>query len=167
MIRAAHEADSAAIAAIYNHYVLNTTATFEERAVPEGEIGERVRNIIGLGLPWIVAADRGEVIGYSYATPWKARSAYRYTVEVAIYVSPSDQGRGWGTRLYRHLFAELKEAGVHAVLAGITLPNDPSVALHEKLGMVKVAHLKEVGLKFDRWLDVGYWQLLIPQPHPA
>ena len=69
MIRAAHEADSAAIAAIYNHYVLNTTATFEERAVTEGEIGERVRNVIGTGLPWIVAEDRGEVIGYSYVTP--------------------------------------------------------------------------------------------------
>ena len=80
-------------------------------------------------------------------------------MESTVYLSPGATGGGWGSGLYRELFSRLEQLGLHAVIGGITLPNDASVALHEKMGMVKVAHFPQVGFKQGRWLDVGYWQL--------
>ena len=117
-----------------------------------------MRAVLSGGLPWLVAEQDGRVLGYAYAGPWKSRAAYRFAVEVTVYLAPGFTRRGWGTRLCEELFARLRERGVHTVVGGIALPNDASVALHERLGMVKVAHFREIGFKLGRWIDVGYWQ---------
>jgi phosphinothricin acetyltransferase len=157
MIRPAIHADGQALADIYNPYVLGTTITFEELAVAPEEMATRIRTVTQT-FPWLVVEVQGTVVGYAYATPWKARSAYRRTVESAIYVDPSHAGQGLGTQLYEALLAELKQQSIHAVLGGIALPNEASVALHERLGFEKVGQLKEVGWKLNRWVDVGYWE---------
>ncbi|WP_237068446.1 arsinothricin resistance N-acetyltransferase ArsN1 family B [Microbulbifer guangxiensis] len=162
MIRTANKADAVAIAKIYNHYVENTTVTFEVMPVSIGDMASRIDHCLANSLPWLVAEDSEGVLGYCYATKWKERAAYQHSVEASVYVEPASMGKGWGTRLYRQLLSELRRLEVHAVMCGITLPNEGSVALHEKLGMVKVAHFKEVGRKFDTWIDVGYWQYLLP-----
>lgn len=159
MIREAVGGDSLAIAEIYNHYIENTATSFEEKPVSGTDIQGRIESVQGVGLPWIVAVEDGAVVGYAYATKWKERSAYRFAVEVSVYLSNHIQGRGLGTTLYETIFSKLKEAGVQTVIGGITLPNPASVALHEKMGMKKVAHFEKVGFKFDHWHDVGYWQL--------
>ncbi len=160
MIRSATPADADAICAIYNHYVLHTAVTFEEVAVEAAEMRQRIAEVQAL-FPWLVAEDEGRLMGYAYASRWRTRSAYRYSVESTVYLSPEAVGRGWGSRLYRELFAQLEAAGIHAVMGGITLPNPASVALHEKLGFRKVAHFEAVGWKEGKWLDVGYWQRVL------
>lgn len=157
-IRPASADDGAALARIYETYVRGTTVTFEEEPVAPEEMARRIREVAAAGLPWLVAEEEGRVVGYAYAAPWKSRSAYRFSVEITVYLEPDRARRGWGTRLYEELFVLLRERGVHAVMGGIALPNDASVALHEKLGMTKVAHFREVGFKHGRWIDVGYWQ---------
>ena len=160
-IRLAEVTDAAAIAAIYNHYVEHTAVSFEEQAVPVDEMASRISTVLQQGLPYLVAVLDEDVVGYCYATPWKARAAYRYSVEVTVYLKPSAQGRGLGYALYQQLFAALKAAGYHAALAGIVQPNPGSVALHEKCGMTQVALLPDIGFKFGQWHSVGYWQLLL------
>lgn len=161
LIRPATPADAEAIGRIYNHYILNTTATFEEALVSPVEMAGRIAEVTTASLPWLVLENGGEVIGYAYATKWRTRSAYRFAVETTIYLAPGFGGRGLGTQLYRALLAQLREQGYHTAIGGITLPNPPSIALHEKVGMKKVAHFVEVGFKFGRWLDVGYWEILL------
>lgn len=158
MIRDATIVDAAPIADIYNYYVLNDTATFEEQEVSGSDMAERIRQVQGDGLPWILAEKNQDIVGYAYASRWKSRSAYRHSVEITVYVSVQHAAQGQGGELYRVLFKKLRQLPIHAVIGGITLPNPASIALHEKFGMQKVAHFKEVGFKFDRWLDVGYWQ---------
>jgi phosphinothricin acetyltransferase len=160
-IRPALPDDGDAIVEIYNPYVLNTCITFEEQRVTAQEMAERIRAVQDAGLPWLVAEEEGRVIGYAYATKWKARSAYRYSVESTVYLSPAAAGKGCGTRLYAELIAFLRKGNCHAIMGGIVQPNEASVALHEKLGFRKVAHFPEVGFKMNRWLDVGYWQLIL------
>ena len=109
-------------------------------------------------LPWLVAEQTDQVIGYAYASKWKERCAYRYSVESTVYLDPSFTGQGIGTKLYEALLAILQRNSIHIVIGGIALPNPASVALHERLGFNKVAHFKEVGYKFNRWVDVGYWE---------
>ena len=157
-IRAAGARDAGAIARIYNHYVANTVITFEEQEVPDAEMAARIDEIASASLPWLVAERDGRIVGYAYATKWRVRSAYRFSTEIAVYVDPDCGRAGIGSRLFEELLPRLEARGIHAVLGGIALPNDASVRLHEKFGFEKVAHLREVGRKFDRWVDVGYWQ---------
>lgn len=161
MIRPATKADAEAIARIYNHYVLNTTITFEEKAVTVEDIVGRIAEVESNSLLWLVAEQDGQVVGYAYASKWKGRCAYRYSVESSVYVAQGHGGRGIGTKLYEALLPQLKDKGIHAVIGGIVLPNPSSIALHEKFGMTQVAHFKEVGYKFNQWLDVGYWEGLL------
>lgn len=161
VLRDATDADAAAIAAIYNHYVIHSTATFEEQPVETAEMARRVATVRDAGLPWLLREAQGRVVAYAYATPWKPRSAYRFSVEITVYVADGASGHGHGRALYDQLFARLKVLGRHAVLGGITLPNEASVRLHEAMGMTKVAHLPQVGFKFGQWLDVGYWHRLL------
>jgi phosphinothricin acetyltransferase len=165
MIRPAGDSDAGALADLYNHYVEHTVTTFETRPVSPAEMGDRVAAVHKLGLPWIVLALDNEVCVYACAVRWKSREAYRHSVESTIYLARGRLGEGLGTRLYGALLDQLSALGVHAVLAGIALPNGASVGLHEKLGFEKVAHLREVGRKFDHWVDVGYWQRIISR-HP-
>lgn len=157
-IRPASSADAAAIAAIYNHYVASTTISFEEEPVSDDDMANRIASV-GAKLPWLVCEQDGVLLGYAYATPWRVRSAYRLSVESSVYVSPAHPRQGVGTRLYRALLEQLRARGLHMVIGGIAQPNEASVALHESLGFRKVAHFSEVGMKFGRWVDVGYWEL--------
>lgn len=157
-IRDASAVDIRSIAKIYNYYVLDTTITFEEEAVTASEMARRIESVRSAGLPWIVVTLDNEAVGYAYATPWKARSAYRFSVETTVYVDPKQVGRGIGSVLYEHLLNELRIRKIHSVIAGIALPNPHSIALHEKFGFRNVARFHEVGFKFSQWRDVGYWQ---------
>jgi phosphinothricin acetyltransferase len=157
-VREASASDGAAIAAIYNHYIRETVITFEEEPISAGEMSRRMEAVRSSSLPWLVAEEGGGVVGYAYAARWHARSAYRYSAEITVYLAPGSTGRGIGSKLYAHLFPLLRPRGIHVVIGGIALPNEASVALHEKLGLHKVAHFEQVGFKFDRWIDVGYWQ---------
>ena len=160
MIRPATTADAAAICAIYNHYVLETTITFEEAAVTSTEMECRMRETLA-SLPWLVWEDGPTTRGFAYASKWKGRCAYRHSAEVTVYLDPKSVGQGIGSRLYKALLEELRVRHLHAVIGGIALPNPVSIALHERLGFRKVAHFEQVGWKFGRWIDVGYWQLLL------
>lgn len=160
-IRPATAADSAAIAAIYNHYITHTTITFEEAAIDAAQMHQRIHEVNATALPWLVAEIGGQVVGYCYASRWKGRCAYRFSVEITVYVQANLAARGVGTLLYQALFAELRRGPTHAVMAGIALPNAASVALHERFGLHKVAHFAQVGFKFEQWVDVGYWQLIL------
>ena len=157
-VRAAVPSDTAHIAAIYNHYVTSTIVTFEEEPVTEAEMSRRIRDVQSASLPWLVAQVEGRVLGYASATRWKPRTGYRFSTEITVYVAPGHAGQGIGSELYGRLFPVLQDRGIHAVMGGIALQNEPSIALHEKFGLRKVAHLAEVGFKFNQWIDVGYWQ---------
>jgi L-amino acid N-acyltransferase YncA len=161
MIRQAVAADAEAIARIYNHYIFETIITFEEQPVSSSEMAERIVEVTTAAFPWLVVEQDGMVVGYAYAARWKARSAYRYSVETTVYVAPGSQGQGRGTDLYQVLLKQLKDLGLHVAIGGIALPNAASVALHEKLGFRKVARFTEVGFKFGTWIDVGYWQVTL------
>lgn len=160
MIRQATAEDATQVCAIYNHYVSQTHITFEEVPVDADAMARRMASVLP-DLPWLMWEEKGQLLGFSYAAKWKERSAYRYSVESTIYVRPDAVGKRIGLRLYQALLAELGAHRLHAVFGVIALPNAASVALHEKLGFVKIGHLREAGWKFGRWIDVGYWQLLL------
>jgi len=160
MIRHVRTEDAAQICEIYNHYVLETVVTFEEVAVPIAEMTQRVADIT-TRLPWLVWEEDGAILGYAYASPWKARAAYRHSVEASIYLPAHATRRGIGSSLYRALIEELRTRNIHALIGGAVLPNPASVALHERLGFRQVAHFSQVGFKFGKWVDVAYWQLLL------
>ena len=161
MIRPALAADADAIARIYNYYIRNTVCTFEEQTITPQAIAERVQNVTSASLPWLLAESSGRIVGYAYASQWKNRSAYRYSVESTIYLDPDALGVGFGSQLYESLLANLVHLKIHAVIGGIALPNPASVRLHERFGFQKIAHFEEVGYKFGQWIDVGYWQLIL------
>jgi len=114
-----------------------------------------------VSLSWFVAERAGEVVGYSYATSWRPRAAYRHSAETTVYLAPGEAGRGIGSALYQYLISALSDQQIHAIIGGIALPNPASVALHEKFGFHKVAHFEQVGFKLGRWVDVGYWQRIL------
>lgn len=161
MLRPATPADAAAIAAIYNHYILHTVVTFEEEAVTVAEIAQRITEVLGAGRPWFVWEEDGRILGYSYASGWKSRCSYRFSLETTVYLDKDATRRGLGTKLYTALIDALRNTKTHALIGGVALPNAGSVALHEKLGFQKIGHFKEVGWKFDQWIDVGYWELVL------
>ena len=158
-VRSALADDADSIVDIYNHYVMTSTITFEEVEVAASEMRKRIFDIQSVPLPWLVAVKDDRIVGFAYAGRWKTRAAYRFATEVTVYVRHDLQEKGVGSALYRKLLSTLKAAGMHAVIGGVALPNEASVRLHERLGFKKVAHFKEVGFKFSRWIDVAYWQL--------
>jgi phosphinothricin acetyltransferase len=158
LVRSAQHDDSEAIARIYNHYVRETVVTFEEQEVSAREMAARMDQVVAASLPWLVTEQAGSVIGYAYAGKWHGRCGYRYSVESTVYLDPDHIGRGAGKALYSELLTRLRAQSIHTVIGAIALPNPASVALHERLGFSKVGHFTEVGFKFGRWIDVGYWQ---------
>jgi phosphinothricin acetyltransferase len=160
-IRDATPADAAAIAEIYNWFVAETVVTFEEEPVTAFEMARRMADLTAGGWPWLVAVENDTVVGYAYGSQWKPRAAYRFSSEVTVYLRRGEEGRGVGSTIYGALLERLRVKKVHAVMGGIALPNDASVRLHEKLGFKKVAHFERQGFKMNRWVDVGYWQLLL------
>jgi len=160
MIRPVALEDAAALCALYNRYIKESIVTFEEEPVPVDEYRHRIETITA-AYPWLVYEEDGAIGGYVYAGPWKLRNAYRFSAESTVYLDDRFQGKGIGTALYERLFVELRDRDIHAVMAGIALPNDASVALHEKVGFTKVAHFRAVGWKFNKWIDVAYWELTL------
>jgi phosphinothricin acetyltransferase len=158
-LRKAELRDAAQIAEIYNFYIKNTHHTFETEPLSVEEMQRRIGEISGI-YPYLVFEEDGEILGYAYAAPFKLRQAYAYSAEASIYVKNDAKQKKIGTQLYVRLFDELADTDVHAIFAGIALPNDASVIFHERLGFEKVAHFKEVGYKLGRWIDVGYWELI-------
>jgi len=160
LIRKADIDDAIDIADIYNYYIATSHATFEVEPVDLAEMERRIDECVAAGYPFLVAEnDDDEIVGYAYGHEYRPRKAYSKSVEISVYVRPGHDGRNIGTELYTALFEVLRKGDFHAIIAGISLPNDTSIRLHEKFGMQKVAHFREVGRKFDRWFDVGFWQL--------
>lgn len=161
--RLATIADAADIAAIYAPYVRDTAISFETEAPDETEIATRIARI-GAQYPWIVALGEGRIVGYSYACEYRARRAYRWSVDTAVYLDASAHRGGIGRALYERLFALLVEQGYANAFGGITLPNPASVGLHEAMGFVLTGVHRQPGYKSGRWPDVGWWQKMLQTP---
>ena len=156
--------DAPAMQAIYAHYVQHSPVTFEEEVPPVDEMRRRIETVLERHAFFV--AEDGEaggkgVFGYAYAGPYRTRPAYRFTAEVSIYIHHERQLQGTGRALYAELMAWLAAHGFRAAVAALTLPNDVSVRLHEGAGFRKVGHFRDVGRKFDRWHDVGWWQKVL------
>lgn len=163
-LRAATPSDAAAVVAIYAPYVTGSAITFELEPPSVEEMAERIEAVAGR-YPWIVAEDAdGHLAGYVYACPFRARAAYRFAVETTVYLRPEAVGRGLGRRLYAPLLDALERQGFTQAVAAIALPNEASVALHERLGFSPSGTYREVGFKLGRWLDVGLWQRRLASP---
>ena len=150
--------DAAACAAIYAPSVEATPISFEVTAPDAAEFAGRIAKYSATH-QFLVAEEDGEVLGYAYACRWRERPAYDWSVEVSVYVDADQQGKGVGRALYVELFDRLRAQGYRIAVAGITLPNPASIALHERLGFISIGALREIGWKLDAWHDVGYWQL--------
>jgi len=150
--------DAAACAAIYAPQVEGSATSFEEDPPDAAEFAERIARTAATH-PWLVAEWGEEVVGYAYACPHRARAAYRWAADVSVYVAPEQRGRGRGRALYAELLARLRRQRFQVACAGITLPNEASVALHERLGFVAVGVYRRIGWKAGAWRDVGWWQL--------
>lgn len=160
MIRPVKPADFAAMAEIYNHYIQHTIVTFEMEPIDATEMQQRVEKV-AKDHPWLVAEEDDVIIGYAYSSWWNPRAAYNKSLEFSVYLDHQHTGKGMGKKLYHALMAEARERGFHTAIGGISLPNTASVGLHESMGFKKAAHYREVGFKFDKWIDVGYWQLML------
>jgi len=160
MLRKVKISDAAAITKIYNFHVYNTIATFDLEPISIQEMETKITTITK-NHPWFVYELNNVVVGYTYANYWKMRSAYNTTVESSIYIAEEAVGKGIGNTLYQHLLTELKNRNMNIVIGGISLPNNASVHIHEKFGFEKVAHFKKIGFKFNKWIDVTYWQLAL------
>ena len=160
MIRKATLADTSALLEIYNYYVIHTTVTFDEVALSLNAFTEKLELILK-DYPCIVFEDNNEILGFAYGSKFRLKPAYNYTVESTVYVKNGAHGKQIGSKLYTELLAQLKQRNFKSVLGVLTIPNPASVKLHEKFGFTQVAHLKDVGFKFDTWLDVGIFQLKI------
>lgn len=157
-IRIATEKDAKDILEIYKVYVLNTSISFETDVPSEEEMKQRISLTLEF-FPWIVYEEEDNILGYAYASPFKSRCAYSWSVESTVYVKLQWHRKGIGRMLYMDLLNRLQCQGAINIIAGISLPNDKSVKLHESLGFKKVAQFKNVGFKHEKWWDVGYWQL--------
>jgi L-amino acid N-acyltransferase YncA len=162
--RAATPDDAAAIAEIYAPFVTRSAVSFETE--PPGEAAIRARIESGGDLyPWLVGeSDDGRLLGYAYAARFRDRPAYRFAVETSVYLRAEAAGRGLGRGLYAHLLEILERQSFTQAIAAITLPNEASVRLHEKLGFERAGTYRHVGWKFDEWHDVGLWQRPLAKP---
>jgi L-amino acid N-acyltransferase YncA len=160
------ERDAAACAAIYAPYVEQTAISFEERAPDALAMEARISRYVATH-PWLVAEDGGEIVGYACARRHQERAAYRWAADVSVYVASNRRGEGLGRGLYEALFARLRRQNFQLACAGITLPNDASVGLHEALGFLRVGVSPRIGWKGGRWHDVGWWQLELEPSAPV
>jgi len=160
MIRFVEPKDAAEICGIYNFYVVNTVISFEEQAVSVSEMEKRIRDITAK-YPWLVIEENGKILGYGYINEYRSRCAYRYTAEITIYLKNGEEGKGLGTELMRRIIEETRNRDIHSLISAIAIPNERSVSIHEKFGFEKIGHFKEVGFKFNHWIDVGYWELVL------
>ncbi|MBC7724818.1 MAG: N-acetyltransferase [Burkholderiaceae bacterium] len=159
-IREVTAADLPDVREIYNHYVANSTVTFDEDPMTLRELRTKFEQLSTLGLPFIVAVSpNGHVLGYAYVFPWKAKAAYRFTVENSIYLGPAATGKGLGKALLGDLITRSKDAGLKEIVAVIADRGaDASIRLHEQFGFTEIGHMGKVGFKFNRWLGTVLMQ---------
>jgi L-amino acid N-acyltransferase YncA len=163
-VREAEPADAEAITEIYRPHVERTLVSFEVDAPNAAEMARRMAE--SPLHPWLVAVgEEGEVAGYAYATPHRARAGYRWSIDTSVYVT--EPGRGIGTVLMRSLLDRCASRGFVQAHAGVALPNDASIALHRSLGFRQVGVYQAVGFKFGRWVDVAWWQRSLVDPLPV
>lgn len=167
-LRAAGASDLPGITSIYAQAVREGTATFEIDPPDLEEMGRRLESVEGYDLPWLVAVQNGQVLGYAYLSPFRLRSAYRYCVELSIYIDPAHQGRGLGHQLMKALIDDAREKGLRHIIGAVgDSANKASLALHRSHGFEQAGCYQEVGYKFGRWLDVVLMQLdLSPNSAP-
>ena len=156
-IRMGNARDAEAVRQIYKPIVEQTAISFELVVPTTEQIAERITQRQPLH-PWLVVTEADQVLGYAYAGPFSGRAAYDWSVEASVYLDESVRGKRVGVGLYTALFGILVAQGYRRIMAGITLPNVASVALHEKMGLSQVGVYRSVGWKFDQWHDVGWWQ---------
>jgi L-amino acid N-acyltransferase YncA len=165
-LRRASPGDAAAIASIYAPYVEGSAVSFETAAPDAAAMAERIEAGGDL-YPWLLAEDEEALLGYAYASAFRPRPAYRYTVETSVYLAPGAEGRGTGKALYGALIRTLEAQGFAQAIGAITLPNPASVRLHEAVGFVEAGIYRQVGWKMGAWYDVGLWQrALAPAANP-
>lgn len=164
-IRRARPEDAEAIAAIYAPFVTSSFISFEAVAPGADEMRTRMAEV-GAVYPWLVVEDTGRVAGYAYASRHSARAAYQWSADVTIYLGDDYRGQGLGKQLHRVLFALLKRQNIRSLYAGITLPNDASVALHRAMGMREVGVYRNVGFKDGAWRDVIWLGLSFDDDRP-
>ncbi len=166
--RAAELADLPALTAIYNHYVLNTTVTFDlQPFAPDGRRDWFDEHpLVGPHRLLVASAEDGRIVGYASSSRWRPKPAYGTTVETSVYCHPDHTGRGYGRVLYASLFDVLANEDVHRAVAGICLPNAPSVALHERLGFTRIGVFSEVGRKFGAYHDVAWYERRVASRGP-
>lgn len=162
-IRIAAESDAQQIAEIYRSIVTDTAISFEEAPPSADEMARRIGSTLG-SHPWLVCDRDGWIAGYAYATVFRTRPAYQWSVEVSAYTDPEARRSGVARALYTSLFAILRRQGFVSAYAGIALPNEGSVGLHEALGFEPLGVYSNVGFKLGRWHDVGWWQLALCDP---
>lgn len=157
-IRLATEQDAEGVLAIYGPIVVGTAISFEVEPPGVDEMRRRIAKTL-VYLPWLVCEDRGAVVGYAYASRHRVRAAYQWSVDVSVYVHEQARRAGVGRALYSSLFEVLVLQGFYNAYAGITLPNQASVGLHESLGLKPIGVYRNVGYKLGAWHDVGWWEL--------
>ena len=154
------ETDGPACAHIYAPYVRDTIVTFEVDPPDGAEMARRI-SAYGTSHRWLVAEVGGDVLGYAYAGPYMARAAYDRSALLGIYLAGSACGRGVGRQLYTALIDDLAARGFHALLACISVPNEPSIALHARMGFAMLGRFAQVGWKQERWIDTVWMQRLL------
>jgi len=159
-LRLATPADAAGILQIYAPYIQNTSFTFETEVPSEKAFAERISSYL-VNWPWLVMEENGIVAGYAYASRYRERVAYQWSVECSVYVHDDFQQKGIAGKLYKTLFNILKKQGFRNVYAVINLPNEKSVAFHEKAGFSYFATYEQVGYKLGKWKNVGWWRLIL------
>jgi phosphinothricin acetyltransferase len=159
-IRPATAADLPDIREIYNHYIMNSTVTFDEKAITLAEIRRKFAHITKLRMPYLVAVNpRGQILGYANVYPWKEKAAYRFTVEDSIYLGPASTGKGLGKVLLERLIEESRAAGIKEIIAVIADKGaDASIQMHKNFGFKEIGHMGKVGFKFGRWLGTVLMQ---------
>lgn len=159
-IREAVPTDLPNVREIYNHYVRNSTVTFDEKAMTLAELKRRFAKMTEKRMPFIVAENPdGQILGYAYVYPWKEKAAYRFTVENSIYLGPAATGKGLGTALMTELIARSKAAGLKEMIAVIADRGaEASIEMHKRFGFKDIGHMGKVGFKFDRWLGTVLMQ---------
>jgi L-amino acid N-acyltransferase YncA len=162
-IRVATPDDAQQVLEIYAPFCAATPVSFETEAPSLEEMRRRIETTLEF-FPWLIAEEAGRVLGYAYASRHRERAAYRWAADVSVYVREDTRGKGVGRALYTSLFAVLRLQGIHNILAGISLPNDASVALHEAMGLRPLGIYEAIGFKCGAWHDVGWWQYAL-RPH--
>lgn len=161
MIRDVTLDDARQIAEIYNYYIEHTIITFEYDKLSEEDMKNRIRKINSKGYPFIVCEEENKIVGYAYLSNWRERVAYDITLETSIYLNYNITGRGLGGNLYKELINRSRSINIHSLIGVISLPNEASQRLHQGLGFQLIGNFKESGIKFNKLIDVEFWQLIL------